>query len=110
MFLTLAWFWLLSPTLNPWYWIWALPFVPFARGRAWLAMGGLVLMYYLRFWFRHHYPDETVFFTCYRGVAFHDFVVVWLEFAPWFVWLMAEAVWRRFRPEESSDSTPAKSA
>ncbi len=26
-FLTIAWFWLLSPTQNPWYWSWALPLV-----------------------------------------------------------------------------------
>lgn len=42
-FLTLAWFWLLCPTQNPWYWTWALPLLPFARGRAWLAVSGLVL-------------------------------------------------------------------
>jgi hypothetical protein len=36
-FLTLAWFWLLAPTQYPWYWLWALPLIPFARGRAWLA-------------------------------------------------------------------------
>jgi hypothetical protein len=28
-FLTLAWFWMLSPTQNPWYWSWALPLLPF---------------------------------------------------------------------------------
>jgi len=28
-FLTVAWFWLLSPTQNPWYWTWALPLVQF---------------------------------------------------------------------------------
>jgi hypothetical protein len=34
-FLTLAWFWLLLPTQNPWYLTWCLPFLPFARRRAW---------------------------------------------------------------------------
>jgi len=43
-FLTVAWFWLLQPTLNPWYWSWALPLLPFARGRAWLAMSGLAFL------------------------------------------------------------------
>ncbi|MBB3205725.1 hypothetical protein FHS27_001529 [Rhodopirellula rubra] len=28
VFLTLAWFWQLCPTQNPWYWTWALPFFP----------------------------------------------------------------------------------
>ncbi len=43
MFLALAWFWFLSPTQNPWYWCWALAFVPFANSRIWLAVSGLSL-------------------------------------------------------------------
>lgn len=31
VFLSWAWFWLLLPTLNPWYWIWAMPLLPFAH-------------------------------------------------------------------------------
>jgi len=87
-FLTLAWFWLLCPTQNPWYWTWALPLLPFARGRAWLAVSGLALLYYLRFWLSYHWPDAPVLGTQYVGYAFFDFVVTWLEFAPWFVCLM----------------------
>ena len=49
-FLTLAWFWLLLPTQNPWYLVWCLPLVPFARSRAWLVLSGLAFIYYLRFW------------------------------------------------------------
>lgn len=86
-FLTLAWFWLLCPTQNPWYWTWALPFLPFARGRAWMAVSGLVLIYYLRFWFDYHYTDLAVLGTPYRGVTFYDFVFTWIEFAPFFAWL-----------------------
>jgi hypothetical protein len=88
VFLTLAWFWLLLPTQNPWYWIWALPFVPFARNRVWLAMSGCVLLYYLRFWLGYHWPEATVFGTGYRGHAFFDFVVSWVEYGPWFVCLI----------------------
>ena len=87
-FLTLAWFWLLGPTQNPWYWTWALPLLPFARSRAWLLMSGLLFLYYLRFWFRYNWPESTVWFTPYVGHAFFDFVVTWIEFAPWFVWLL----------------------
>ncbi len=94
-FLTLAWFWLLLPTLNPWYWIWALPLVPFARSRAWLAMSGLVLMYYLRFWFAYHHAGEAVWHTPYEGATFFDYVIIWLEFGPWFLWLIVDAVRRR---------------
>lgn len=82
-FLTLAWFWLLSPTQNPWYWTWALPLVPFARNRIWLAVSGLTLVYYLRFWLVYHWetPIRLGDFN-YSGAAFFDFIVVWLEFAP----------------------------
>ena len=94
VFLTLAWFFLLLPTQNPWYWIWALPFVPFARGRAWLAMSGLVLAYYLRFWLGYHWPDTTVPSSTYPGELFFDYIVTWIEFGPWFVWLACSAIRR----------------
>lgn len=86
-FLTVAWFWLLSPTQNPWYWTWAMPLVVFARSRAWLAVSGLALVYYLRFWLGHHWPGESVPGIGYSGKLTFDYVVTWLEFAPWFVLL-----------------------
>ncbi|WP_246146852.1 hypothetical protein [Rubripirellula lacrimiformis] len=99
-FLTIAWFWLLCPTLNPWYWTWALPLLPFARGRAWIAVSGLVLIYYLRFWLDYHFPTTAVLGTPYTGAAFFDFIVTWIEFAPWFVVL----IWRSLgcRPENKA--------
>lgn len=102
-FLVLAWFWLLSPTQNPWYWLWALPLAVFARGRAWLAVSGLVMVYYLRFWLVEHWADAPVLGTRYAGAAFFDFVVVWFEYGPWFVWLAWEAA--RRRTEDKSDPT-----
>ena len=93
-FLTLAWFWLLLPTQNPWYWLWALPFVPFMRNRAWFAVSGIVLVYYFRFWMEYHWTGFPVWGTPYQGVAFYDFVLTWFEFAPWFIWLAIEGgVW-----------------
>ena len=94
VFLTLAWFWLLSPTQNPWYWTWALPLLPFARSRLWLMLSGLVLLYYLRFWLRYHFPTQPVLGTSYRGEVFFDLVVTWLEYAPWFVCLGSAAILR----------------
>lgn len=88
-FLTVAWFWLLAPTQNPWYWSWALPLVVFARGRAWLAVGGLCLMYYLRFWLLYHYPESRIGGTDLTGTQYFDFVLVWFEFAPFLVMLFA---------------------
>ncbi len=82
VFLTLAWFWMLQPTQNPWYWTWAMPFVPFVRSRVWVAVSGLVLIYYLRFWLVYHFPNNTVAGTPYFGRDFYDFCVVWLEYLP----------------------------
>ena len=106
VFLTLAWFWLLCPTQNPWYWTWALPFLPFARSRVWLAISGLVFVYYLRFWFSYHWPSTPVLGTDYVGSAFFDFVMTWVEFAPWFACLFI-AHWRR-RSEPVERHTASK--
>ena len=97
LFLTLAWFWLLSPTQNPWYWTWVLPLLPFARSRVWLAMSGLVLLYYLRFWLGYHFSDEPVLGTAYHGTVFFDLVVTWFEYAPWFVCLTVACIWSRWK-------------
>ncbi|GAB4133760.1 MAG: hypothetical protein Kow0040_16520 [Thermogutta sp.] len=91
-FLIIAWFWLLSPTQNPWYWLWALPLVMFARSRAWWALAGFVIVYYLRFWFTFHWADQPVLDTPYTGSVFFDFTVTWLEYAPWFLWLAWDAL------------------
>ena len=96
-FLTVAWFWLLLPTQNPWYWTWALPLLPFARGRAWPALSGLALLYYIRFWFAYHFENAHVLGTHYRGPQFFDYIVTWLEFGPWFAWLACDAVRRTTR-------------
>lgn len=74
-FLTLAWFWLLCPTQNPWYWTWTLPLLPFARSRVWLAVSGLTLLYYLRLWLSYHWPETSVLDTGYSGATFFDFIV-----------------------------------
>lgn len=96
-FLTLAWFWLLSPTLNPWYWTWVLPLLAFARNRVWWWTSGVVLMYYLRFWFSYEYFDQAVAGTPYAGAVFFDYVVTWLQFGPWLAGLIVVAVRRQIR-------------
>ena len=97
VFLTLAWFWMLAPTQNPWYWLWALPLVPLARCRAWLLVSGVALVYYLRFWFIYHFPQSGVAGTSYNGMLFFDFVVVWFEFLPVLMMLAVEWLWRPMR-------------
>jgi len=99
-FLTVAWFWLLLPTQNPWYWVWALPLVPFARNRAWLIVSGLVLIYYLRFWLDYHYANRLVLGTTYHGASFFDFVVTWLEYLPFYLWLLSRNEARVFRSRQ----------
>lgn len=81
-FLTLAWFWLLLPTQNPWYLLWCLPLIPFARSRAWISLSGLAFFYYLRFWMVSQFPQPALG-TSYSGPQFFDFIVTWIEFAPW---------------------------
>ena len=124
-FLTLAWFWLLSPTQNPWYWTWTIPLLVFATGRAWFFMSGLVFAYYLRFWFGYHFDktdvigelkvqqgDPAVFDWIfplsdtfrYQGNTFFDMYIPFLEFGPWFVLLIAAAVFRRLTSKPTSDS------
>lgn len=93
-FLTVAWFWLLLPTQNPWYWTWSLPLLPFARNRTWLLMSGLAFVYYFRFWLMHHFPGTSVLGTNYAGPIFFDYIVTWLEFGPWYVLLIAGSLWR----------------
>ena len=91
-FASVAWFWLLSPTLNPWYWLWAMPFVVFSkRPAAWLLLSGMLLMYYLRFYFQNHFPNDFVGPTSYRGQLFFDFVVPWIEFCPVFAVLFYQS-------------------
>ncbi len=95
-FLSVAWLWLLSPTQNPWYWIWAMPLVMFARGRIWLLVSGLALIYYLRFWLGANWPNDVAPATGYSGTLMFDYVVAWLEFFPWFLFLAFFAAFHRF--------------
>jgi hypothetical protein len=96
-FLSLAWFWFLSPTLNPWYWTWVLPLLALARSRVWWWMSGLVLVYYLRFWFIYQFPNSPVAGTSYAGAAFFDYIVTWCEFGPWLACLILDHAQRRIR-------------
>lgn len=96
-FLTLAWFWFLSPTLNPWYWTWMLPLLAFARSRVWWWTSGVLLVYYLRFWFGYQDSAAPLAGTPYVGTAFFDYVVTWFEFGPWLACLILDHARRRPR-------------
>jgi len=97
-FLCIAWFWLLLPTLNPWYWIWAMPLLPFARQRSWLLLSGCVMVYYLRFYLRNDLGEQEILHSGYYGADFFHYVIVWLEYVPLLLLLAVEwwaAGWRR---------------
>ncbi|MEM9412039.1 MAG: hypothetical protein AAGA30_13055, partial [Planctomycetota bacterium] len=115
LFLTLAWFWILSPTQNPWYWTWALPLLVFARNPAWYLMSGTLMAYYYRFWFEYHFSGIDVIgyyktkhgdvwwlnwlfpasdFFRYQSTTFFDFYIPFLEFAP-ILFLLALGFWLR---------------
>ncbi|MEJ7591210.1 MAG: hypothetical protein WKF77_06660 [Planctomycetaceae bacterium] len=108
VFSTLAWFWMLSPTLNPWYWTWALPFVMFARNRGWFLVSSLVLLYYLRFWFGYQWGSDPVIGTRYEGEAFFHYVVVWCEHLPWMLLVAVEA--SKFRSLRSAPEVRGENA
>ena len=71
------------------------PLLPFARNRAWLAVSGLVLLYYLKFWLKAHFLDPPLLGTHYNGVYFFHFVVVWFEHAPYLLALFVSWCWGR---------------
>ncbi len=101
-FSVLAWFWMLSPTLNPWYWTWALPLIAFAKARGWLLVSGMLAIYYLRFWFLYHADDPLLGNAPYPGVATFDFVVVFVQHVPW----MLLVAYQSIRPGCEIDRLP----
>ena len=84
-------FLMLQPTVNPWYWVWAIPFTCFISRWGWVAVSAVLSIYYLRFWFRdlefefdylgHSYADEAIF---------HHFVA-WGEFFAIVVLILASS-------------------
>jgi len=94
-FLTLAWFWLLLPTQNPWYWLWALPLIPFAKNPAWYGLSGLLFLSYLRFHFESHWENRSLLGL--QGDWIFHYLVVWVEYLPFWIALVTIAIWRRFR-------------
>jgi hypothetical protein len=98
--LSLAWFWLLCPTQNPWYWCWVVPLLPFVHYRAWHVVAACTMLYYLRFWLSAHFPEPPVAGTRYNGDNFFYYVIIWLEYLPCLLWLLMEW-WADFRATKS---------
>ena len=76
-------FLMLQPTVNPWYWVWAIPFTCFISRWGWVAVSAVLSIYYLRYWFRelnfefaflgHSYKDEAIF---HHFVAWGEFIAI----------------------------------
>ena len=76
-----GWFFLLSPTVQPWYLCWLLPFLVVTPNRAWLLLTGLVGLSY---WTLAGYTES--------GVWQESPWVLWLEYVPFYALLILDAV------------------
>lgn len=81
LFLIVGIFFYLQPTQNPWYWLWAMPLVCFAKNKGWLFISAILFVYYLRFWFTEEAVPYEFLGTTYVGYHYFDHCIVWLEFA-----------------------------
>lgn len=81
LFLVIGVFFYLQPTQNPWYWVWAMPLVCFAKNKGWLFISMVLFVYYLRFWFTEQADSYQFLETTYVGHDFFDHCLVWVEFA-----------------------------
>ena len=66
-------------------------------------MSGVVLVYYLRFWFLYQFPNSPVAGTPYAGAAFFDYIVTWCEFGPWLACLILDHARRRIRARRGDE-------
>ena len=94
LFLVLAIFFMLQPTQNPWYWLWAMPLVCFAQNRGWLWVSVALFVYYFRFWFKGADGTFTVLGGTYSSVGFFDHVLTWLEHASIWLALLLGSIWK----------------
>ena len=78
---TVAALFLLSPTQYPWYYLWLLPFLVLVPRLSLLSLTALLPLYYLRFHFEATGQPSRF-----------DNGVVWIEFAPVWLLLAAEAI------------------
>ncbi len=92
-FYSIAWFWALAPTQNPWYWTWALPLVWASGGRAYLLVSFCVLGYYLRFLILYH-PDYVFpFGVKYYGEDVFHYVLAPFQHLSWMLVLALEHIY-----------------
>ncbi|MEE2874329.1 MAG: hypothetical protein VX893_15620 [Candidatus Latescibacterota bacterium] len=93
-FIALGAYVLLSPTMHPWYLLWVLPFLPFFPHPAWLLFSGLIVLAY-----------EVLMDYVHTGVWQEKTWVLWAQYAPLYIGLIATAYYRRFI--KSNESAPS---
>jgi hypothetical protein len=84
IFLVMVLVFLLSPVQNPWYLCWTVPFLCIFHSRSLIFLTGLIGLYYLDF-----YLD-------YQDITQYSVWVVWLEYTPFYVYLL----WELFRSKK----------
>ena len=78
IFLVMVLVFLLSPVQNPWYLCWTVPFLCIFHSRSLIFLTGLIGLYYLDF-----YLD-------YQDITQYSVWVAWLEYTPFYVYLLWE--------------------
>ena len=108
LFLIMGVFFFLQPTQNPWYWVWAMPLVCFAKNRGWLFVSMILFTYYLRFWFRERGQSHELWGQTYKGIDLFDHCIGWVEFSTVLAVLLIGFIIQKTKQLKSS-SAPAAS-
>jgi len=87
---------LLSPVQNPWYLCWVVPFLCVFPTRSWIALTGLVGLYYLDFYF--DYQEMQTFSSW----------IPWVEYLP-FYFLLALEFRKNLKQKQLSEHLANKS-
>jgi len=75
---------LVSPVQNPWYLCWTVPFLCIFHSRSLICLTGLIGLYYLDFYFD------------YQNITQYSVFVAWLEYTPFYIFLIWEFIrWRK---------------
>ena len=80
IFIVIVLVFLLSPAQNPWYLCWTVPFLCVFRSRSLIFLTGLIGLYYLDFYFD------------YQDITQYSVLVPWLEYTPFYIYLVWEFV------------------
>jgi len=81
-------FLMLQPTINPWYWVWIIPFTCFNSRWSWPSISGVLAIYYTRFFFDGSSLQFEFLQRSYQGVEIFDHFVVWIELTLIFLFVM----------------------